>query len=269
MCLSFSAFHPELWQPAWGIRLILEALISFLPTPADGAIGALDWSTEERKRLAKLSQSYCCPRCGKCSDLLPEIKEGGDDETQKKKPATTRFAKEIAELQRLQQVADKKIRGIEDAEGKKESGTSKDDKEEDQKISAAASSSSSSSSSAKVENSATSAESINQEAPEEEIVFGAASPTAEAAGSQKDDEDDWTDTDPHANTTPDDTDNEAMAQAQNNAVPNHDDPSWMYDPLLNLMMILLAAICWLLAQKFQELMEELGEIQRLSDLSNS
>ena len=40
VCLSFSAYHPELWQPAWGIRLILEALISFLPTPADGAIGA-------------------------------------------------------------------------------------------------------------------------------------------------------------------------------------------------------------------------------------
>lgn len=39
VCLSFSAYHPELWQPAWGIRLILEALISFLPTPADGAIG--------------------------------------------------------------------------------------------------------------------------------------------------------------------------------------------------------------------------------------
>ena len=50
VCLSFSAYHPELWQPAWGIRLILEALISFLPTPADGAIGALDWTSEERKR---------------------------------------------------------------------------------------------------------------------------------------------------------------------------------------------------------------------------
>ena len=50
ICLSFSAFHPELWQPAWGIRLILEALIAFLPTPADGAIGSLNWTSEERKR---------------------------------------------------------------------------------------------------------------------------------------------------------------------------------------------------------------------------
>merc|ERR1711862_467790 len=52
-CLSFTAYHQELWQPAWGIRLILEALISFLPTPADGAIGALDWTKEERRRVAK------------------------------------------------------------------------------------------------------------------------------------------------------------------------------------------------------------------------
>ena len=56
VCLSFSAFHPELWQPAWGIRLILEALIAFLPTPADGAIGSLNWTPKERKRLAIKSQ---------------------------------------------------------------------------------------------------------------------------------------------------------------------------------------------------------------------
>merc|ERR1711862_703666 len=54
ICLSFTAYHQELWQPAWGIRLILEALISFLPTPADGAIGALDWTKEERRRKSYL-----------------------------------------------------------------------------------------------------------------------------------------------------------------------------------------------------------------------
>ena len=36
-------------QPAWGIRLILEALISFFPTHSGGAIGGLDWAAEERK----------------------------------------------------------------------------------------------------------------------------------------------------------------------------------------------------------------------------
>ena len=54
ICLSISAFHPEEWQPAWGVRLILEALTSFMPTKGEGAIGALDFSPDERKRLAKL-----------------------------------------------------------------------------------------------------------------------------------------------------------------------------------------------------------------------
>lgn len=94
VCLSFSAYHPELWQPAWGIRLILEALISFLPTPADGAIGALDWTSVERKKLAQKSVSYCCLRCGNAAALLPEPK-GGDS-----KP---RFAKEIEQLRLLQE----------------------------------------------------------------------------------------------------------------------------------------------------------------------
>ncbi len=34
------------------VRTMLEALISFLPTEGNGAIGALDWTPEERKKLA-------------------------------------------------------------------------------------------------------------------------------------------------------------------------------------------------------------------------
>jgi ubiquitin-conjugating enzyme E2 J1 len=107
ICLSFSAFHPELWQPAWGIRLILEALISFLPTPADGALGALDWSSSERQKLAKQSVNFFCPTCNCCvKDLIPKLVKsdnsapGGSAEgTSKPK---SRFQKEIEELQRLQ-----------------------------------------------------------------------------------------------------------------------------------------------------------------------
>ena len=100
VCLSFSSFHPELWQPAWGIRLILEALISFLPTPADGAIGALDWTKEERVKLAKESVKFRCPVCceaGKtCVDLLPEVKAKNDEGKR------TKFHEEIEKLKMLQ-----------------------------------------------------------------------------------------------------------------------------------------------------------------------
>ncbi|KAL7535549.1 hypothetical protein ACHAXR_006561 [Thalassiosira sp. AJA248-18] len=109
VCLSFSAHHPELWQPAWGIRLILEALISFLPTPADGALGALDWTSEERKKLAKESVKFRCPVCcmegETCVDLLPVLKaktEGDDGEKEGTKKKKTKFQEEIEKLKMLQ-----------------------------------------------------------------------------------------------------------------------------------------------------------------------
>ncbi|KAG1240246.1 hypothetical protein G6F68_017850 [Rhizopus microsporus] len=53
ICLSVTDFHPEFWQPAWGIRTILLAVIAFFPTHAKGAIGGLDYPPEERARLAR------------------------------------------------------------------------------------------------------------------------------------------------------------------------------------------------------------------------
>jgi ubiquitin-conjugating enzyme E2 J1 len=56
ICLSISAYHPEEWQPAWGIRLILEALISFLPTEGgDGVAQSEGTRAKARGFLATLS----------------------------------------------------------------------------------------------------------------------------------------------------------------------------------------------------------------------
>ena len=72
ICLSMSSYHPELWQPAWGIRTIMEALRSFFPTPGDGAIGALDWPRDVRKKLAIESTSWICTVCNKPNhEILP------------------------------------------------------------------------------------------------------------------------------------------------------------------------------------------------------
>jgi hypothetical protein len=73
--LSISAYHEESWQPAWGVRTMLEAIISFLPSEGAGAIGALDWTAEERKKLAKQSLLYHCPTCGPIKNLLKEASE--------------------------------------------------------------------------------------------------------------------------------------------------------------------------------------------------
>jgi len=70
ICLSMSAYHPEDWQPAWGIRTMLEALISFMPSPSDGALGAMDCTSEVRRRLAVESVEYTHP-------LMPKLPESG------------------------------------------------------------------------------------------------------------------------------------------------------------------------------------------------
>lgn len=64
ICLSISGYHPETWQPSWSIRTALLAIIGFMPTKGEGAIGSLDYTPEERKSLAKKSQDFCCEGCG-------------------------------------------------------------------------------------------------------------------------------------------------------------------------------------------------------------
>lgn len=58
ICLNVSAYHPEEWHPAWTVRTILEALIIFMPTSGEGAIGSIDWTEAERRNLAKKSHAY-------------------------------------------------------------------------------------------------------------------------------------------------------------------------------------------------------------------
>ncbi|OLY83465.1 Ubiquitin-conjugating enzyme E2 J1 [Smittium mucronatum] len=64
ICLSFTEYHPETWQPSWGVQTVLMALISFMPTPSRGSIGSLSYPPEEIQRLALLSDSYNCKECG-------------------------------------------------------------------------------------------------------------------------------------------------------------------------------------------------------------
>lgn len=46
------------------VRTVLIALIGFMPTKGEGAIGALDFPPEERKALARKSQTWKCETCG-------------------------------------------------------------------------------------------------------------------------------------------------------------------------------------------------------------
>ncbi|CAH2252557.1 ubiquitin-conjugating enzyme E2 J1 [Pelobates cultripes] len=82
ICLSISGHHPETWQPSWSIRTALLAIIGFMPTKGEGAIGSLDYTPEERKALAKKSQEFCCEACGvkMKSALLPLTSDSSADD---------------------------------------------------------------------------------------------------------------------------------------------------------------------------------------------
>ncbi|UJR27721.1 hypothetical protein I4U23_008998 [Adineta vaga] len=80
ICLSISGHHAETWTPTWGVRTALLAIIGFMETPGEGALGSLDYSPEERKILAKKSVSYQCPKCGVMnSEILLPLSEKSVD----------------------------------------------------------------------------------------------------------------------------------------------------------------------------------------------
>ncbi|KAJ9546427.1 LOW QUALITY PROTEIN: hypothetical protein OSB04_018970 [Centaurea solstitialis] len=76
ICLSISNHHPEHWQPSWSVRTALTALIAFMPTSPNGALGSLDYKKEERRVLAVKSRE-AAPKFGTPDrqKLIDEIHE--------------------------------------------------------------------------------------------------------------------------------------------------------------------------------------------------
>ncbi|PWN91770.1 UBC-like protein [Acaromyces ingoldii] len=85
ICLTFTGFHEEMWQPAWGIRTALLGVQAFMGARAEAAvgIGSLDYPPEERTKLARRSRDWRCPVCDKSNaEILPDA-EKGDAPTRK------------------------------------------------------------------------------------------------------------------------------------------------------------------------------------------
>jgi ubiquitin-conjugating enzyme E2 J1 len=235
VCLSFSAHHPELWQPAWGIRLILEALISFLPTPADGALGSLDWTPAERKRLAKKSVGFCCPRCGNTLSLLPPLGTGKNANSSSS--SSIRFQKEIEQLKLLQTQNEAKRSQNQTSQHNSESNDSptnavtEDLKEDSEKES----------------------EQTQDVAMEEGEQKPAATNPVEESPNQE-----------SVNLM---TDAEEAVEVPIIEVQEEQTLfSWFTDPVANAIILVLSIICFLLGRKWQALLQEL---QTLNAAANS
>jgi ubiquitin-conjugating enzyme E2 J1 len=75
VCLSFTGYHPEMWQPAWGVRTMLLALREHFRVEDKAAVGYLAQSKGDRLKLAAKSHNYTCSICGYNMDKSPERKE--------------------------------------------------------------------------------------------------------------------------------------------------------------------------------------------------
>lgn len=63
LCLTFTTFHPECWNPTWTIRNIINGIRSILNEETPGSIGSITTPAEHRMMLAERSRTFSCSVC--------------------------------------------------------------------------------------------------------------------------------------------------------------------------------------------------------------
>lgn len=71
LCLSISDYHPEEWNPAWGVSSILTGLLSFMLEKSK-ALGTIETLQHEKIKYAKQSLEFNLKDAMFCS-LFPEV----------------------------------------------------------------------------------------------------------------------------------------------------------------------------------------------------
>ena len=98
LCLSMSDYHPESWNPSWGVRTILVGLHSFMLSEefSEGTIGSISDSFDNRKLLKERSLEY-----NKKNEFFVSLLEENaliDSESQKEEVNKCRYCFEPGEL---------------------------------------------------------------------------------------------------------------------------------------------------------------------------
>lgn len=246
----------------------MEALISFLPTPADGAIGALDWTSKERKRLAKQSVNYHCPTCGcKAIDLLPELKPK-DEKDSTAKPS--KFQKEIEKLHQWQGLEHKSSSNV----GEEKTEEEKEGKEketaaavaEEEAVVASPSSADEKAKAGVSDNQQNTEEPPKNEPPARLQFAPAPAPSGTPLRPEQQEEQPLA-VEEEEQSKPPENEPVPIQEAQLDMPPappqtrvEEEYSSWMSDPLLHGIIVILAIICFLLMRRLQALMEELNSL---------
>lgn len=63
ICMTITSYHKEQWSPAWSLRTMMMAMMAHFVVE-DKGIGSIRPSDKDRKKIAKESINYTCPKCG-------------------------------------------------------------------------------------------------------------------------------------------------------------------------------------------------------------
>jgi hypothetical protein len=99
ICLSFTNYHPEYWQPAWTIESILLAIVSFMPVEEEiPGVGAMNLPSKVRQDMAKNSHSWTCKTCQMSNAVIARDFMSNDENDHEKAQEELRKAKEMMPL---------------------------------------------------------------------------------------------------------------------------------------------------------------------------
>lgn len=192
--------------------------------------------------MAVASQTFCCHRCGKVMDLLPELKRTADGERNQTKQPLTRFQKEIEQLKMMQ---------MKEHELKNNSKTG-DNVEEDVDVDGG----DDAKAEAVVNDSTTTEQGDDEVATDEPPVDTMVPPTVSATEQPAVVED-------KAENVPllEQATTEGVLQQHNDHMLVDDsDIFWLTDSMLNISIFLLSVICFLLGRKCSNLYYELRSL---------
>ncbi|EEB09798.2 ubiquitin conjugating enzyme Ubc6 [Schizosaccharomyces japonicus yFS275] len=79
LCLSFSDFHPNLWNPSWMVSTILVGLISFM-TSEEMLTGGLTATRATRQDFARDSKRFNAQQNPKFARIFPELVEKNNED---------------------------------------------------------------------------------------------------------------------------------------------------------------------------------------------
>ncbi|TNJ26811.1 Ubiquitin-conjugating enzyme E2 [Giardia muris] len=96
ICTTFTDFHPETWNPTWGIRNIVVGLRSLFDEETPGSLGSILAAPEVREKYAIESHGFICKVCG-CNhkDLVGQLSE---IRVEKESPSSINFPSMIPSL---------------------------------------------------------------------------------------------------------------------------------------------------------------------------